>query len=393
MLGRNIRFAIALSLAVLANSATARSQDSQQAIGPFEVVSADSTSRLRLQFAGQQLVTWQKVEDKVADLTTELRRIRLALRGSYDRAATSFYVQLSFAARSLELMDFYVDHRIASGKQIRVGQFKAPFTRFRIQSFQRLTFPDWPIVTKYFGAERQIGVAIHNGYEAPPQWGYILGLFSGVNARASHGIGVPTAYGEEIVNPSDLAHPGPKSDVHPETFLHLSYHTRGMRIDSDSDAERGPARILTALSFAWDFDPTEKEDFTQRAAAEFLLKCNGWSANVVGYLGFCETGRGAEDELAMTGLLAQTAYRIDKKWELATRYAAVHLTTNLRYEPLFRYISFHSITQQLEATVGVNCYIDGQSLKWQSDISVINSTTVSESRNQYRVRSQLQLAF
>jgi hypothetical protein len=80
--------------------------------------------------------------------------------------------------------------------QLRIGQCKVPFTRFRIQSFQRLTFADWPIVTKFFGGERQIGVTLHNGYEDPPVRAYVVGLLSGVNARASHGIGIATVYGE-----------------------------------------------------------------------------------------------------------------------------------------------------------------------------------------------------
>lgn len=397
MTGKRLQLA-SLLLAVALCSLSAVSQAKAQSIGPFEIVSADSTSRVRVQFAGQQLVTWQESEDhgvwSSPDLTTELRRIRLGLRGRFNQDRTSFYLHLSLAPRSLELMDFLIDHRVRPGSHIRAGQYKVPFTRFRIQSFQRLTFVDWPIVTRYFGAERQIGVSIHNGYESPPRWGYVAGLFTGVNARASHGIGIPIAYGEKILNPSDLSNPGPKSDVHPEAFLHLSYHTEGMKVDSDTDPERGSLRILTALSIAWDFDPTAHQDFTQRAAAEMLAKWNGWSANAVGYAGFARIEYNEVNKLAMLGALVQTAYRINPSWEASARYAIVDYSDDLRTDIVCYTARSDATSRQHEATVGINRYIIGHSFKWQNDAGLIRSDySCCGHQTLYRVRSQLQIAF
>ena len=397
MTGKRLQLA-SLLLAVALCSLSAVSQAKAQSIGPFEIVSADSTSRVRVQFAGQQLVTWQESEDhgvwSSPDLTTELRRIRLGLRGRFNQDRTSFYLHLSLAPRSLELMDLLIDHRLRPGCNVRAGQYKVPFTRFRIQSFQRLTFVDWPIVTKYFGAERQIGVSIHNGYESPPRWGYVAGIFTGVNARASHGIGIPVAYDEEIANPSDLSDPGPKSDVHPEAILHLSYHTERMKVDSDTDPERGSLRVLTAVSIAWDFDPTRHQDFTQRAAAEMLAKWNGWSANVIGYAGLAEIGDDESNKLAMLGALVQTAYRINRSWEASARYAIVDYSDDLRTD-IVRYTAPNKRTHRLhEATLGVNHYIVGHSFKWQTDAGLIRSDyCCGLNLTQFRVRAQLQLAF
>ncbi len=393
MTGRHFRLSSAIVLAALLVPITAFAQTRASSIGPFEIVSADSTSRLRLQFAGQQLVTWQKIEDEDADITTELRRIRLGLRGSFNREQTTFYLQLSFAPRSLELMDFYVNHRVGPKEQVRVGQYKVPFTRFRIQSFQRLTFADWPIVTKYFGAERQIGVAMHNGYEAPPRWGYVVGLFSGVNARASHGIGVATAYGVKVPNPSDLSNPGPKSDVHPEAFVHLSYHTDGMTIDSDTDPERGTLRLFAALSAAWDFDPTKHQDFTQRVAPEVLAKWNGWSACAIGYAGFAEIGTAQQNKLAMLGAVTQCAYRVNAGWEVSARYAIVDLSDDLQTDADKLGCLVGTIVRQQEGTIGLNHYVSGHSFKWQNDAGLIRSSYACGHQTQYRIRSQLQFAF
>ncbi len=388
---------VAFAVMLIPAFSHAQSHSRPASIGPFEIVSADSTSRLRLQFVGQQLITWQETRndsgETQSDLTTELRRVRLGLRGSFDNDKTSFYLHLSFAPRSVELMDFWLNRRVSENEQVRIGQYKIPFTRFRIQSLQRLTFADWPIVSKYFGAERQIGVTLHNGYENPPSWGYAAGLFTGVNARAAHGIGIATVYGIELANASDLIDPGPKSDIHPEAFVHLSYRTRDMRVSSETDAERGPVRFFAGLSAAWDFDPTEHTDFTQRFAAEVLSKWNGWSACAIGYAGFAEIGTTSKNELAMLGALTQAAYRINETWEVSARFAIVDLSDSLIVD-VNRLLDQEGVTvRQQEATFGINYYISGHSLKWQNDAGLIRSTYRCGHQTQYRIRSQLQFAF
>lgn len=79
------------------------------------------------------------------------------------------------------MLDFYFNYKLRGPHQARLGQVKVPFTRYRIQSFQQLTFVDWAIVSKAFGAERQMGFALHNGYEKPSRYGYVIGIFSGQN--------------------------------------------------------------------------------------------------------------------------------------------------------------------------------------------------------------------
>ena len=200
-------------------------QTGRASVGPFTLHSSDSSSYVRLQMVGQLRSELQIKEpaldnDREYEFYTKFRRIRLTASGSVLQPDFTFKLHLSTAPGSLELMDFYLNYRLEKNLQFRYGQFKIPFTRYRIQSFQRLTFADWAVVSKYFGAERQMGLALHNGFERPPRWAYVFGVFNGANARASHGIGIAEIYDEDTPNPSDLTDPAAVEKFHPEIVCH-----------------------------------------------------------------------------------------------------------------------------------------------------------------------------
>ena len=396
---------------------SSRQQAARTSVGPFELVSPDSTSRLRLQFVGQLRLGFEskdrgKGKSRTKETYMEARRIRLLLSGSVFASDLTYRLHLSTAPGSLELMDFYFNYRHKRWPEFRYGQYKTPFTRYRIQSFQNLTFVDWAIVTKFFGAERQMGFALHNGYEKPPRWGYIFGVFTGVNARASHGIGVAKVYGEEAPNPSDLAHPGPRAKFHPEVFLHLVYSAHGIQIQSDTDEEGGPLRYSVSVSGGWDLDPMAYQDFTIRLAPEVLVKYHGASFFAVGYAGFAQIGDASVNKLAMLGGLGQTAYRINRRLEFSARYAIVDFRDALVDDAAARakeliaqaseetlaavkaqYKDAGQVRREQEATVGCNVYLVGHSLKWQNDAGMLRHNRRSETRVDYQVRSQFQVAF
>jgi len=387
----------------------------QSSLGPFEIYNADSSSSIRLQFAGQLRLTLDNRDnDSNVDRTSELfmnaRRIRLTLNGTIYNHDISYKLHLSTAPKSLELMDFYFNYKFKPNLQFRFGQYKTPFTRYRIQSFQRLVFVDWAIVTKYFGAERQMGLALHNGYEKPPKWGYVFGIFTGVNARASHAIGLPKVYGEDAVNPSDLAHSGSAANYHPEFFLHFTYNANSIQVNSNSDAEKTGLRYSCGISSAWDLDPTEFQDFSLRVAPEFLIKYRGLSIFAAGYAGYSEVDNNSSFELAMTGGLIQTAYRINANYEISLRYAIVDFENRLIDDASERalqligdsgndpdiveqYKNAGKIFREQEVTMGFNIYILGHNLKWQNDFGWLRHSFIQENRDDYQIRSQFQLTF
>lgn len=383
-------------------------------VGPFEITSPDSSTTLKFQLAAQLQTAWESKDygpgrDRESTIYMKARRIRPTLTVSLPEYKTSFRLHLSTAPGSIELMDMYSDTKLSSRMTLRVGQYKIPFTRYRIQSFQRLTFVDWSIVTKYFGAERQMGLSIHNGYEKTPEWGYAIGIFSGVNARASHAIGLAAVYGEKPINPSDLSGSAGKVKFHPEMVLHASWNKNKIDVSTDSDAEGGDIRYSLAMSAALDMDPTDFEDLALRLAPEFLLKYRHLSVMGTGYAGLVDMDGSARTRKAMTGFLVQTAYCVNKKVELSLRYTVVDIDDKIADEALSRaqaivdeadddditaqYKNAGKILGEHEGTFAVNVYLDGHGFKIQNDIGFTKYERRDADRTDWLVRSQLQLSF
>jgi hypothetical protein len=355
-------------------------------IGPFKVAGADGACLLSIKFATQLRFDYSSEDDPecgCADRThtavMRARRIRPTFNLSLPERRFSMNLHLSTAPGSIELMDFYFNYAGTEGVQLRAGQFKIPFTRYRIQSFQRLTFVDWAIVSPAFGAERQMGVALHNGYESFQEYAYAIGVFSGQNARAAHAVTLPHWRGLEQVNPSDLSDPAPREDFHPELALHVGYFTPGMKVGSDTDRARGGLRWGAAFSAAWDLDPAFHRDFVLRLAPEILAKYRGPSASALWYTGWAEEGDSMKARPVMNGGLVQGAYRLCDTYEVSARYSAV----DLRHSP-------HRLE---ETSAGVNVYIVEHQLKWQWDAGRVKTESVETLKTNYIVRSQFQVAF
>ncbi|MFZ5981396.1 MAG: porin [Candidatus Zixiibacteriota bacterium] len=379
---------------------------SAAAVDPVQIFNADSSSSLRFQFVGQLRTSLESKDsfpgnDRSYDVFTEFRRIRLTFSGYLWKPELTYKLHLSTAPGSLELMDLYLNYKLRSELQIRYGQFKIPFTRYRIQSFQCLTFTDWAIVSKYFGAERQIGLAAHNGFEKPPRWGYTLGIFTGQNARASHGVGIAEVYDVDTPNPSDLTDPASTGKYHPEIAGHVSLNSAGIDLQSDSDPEKGPLCYSIALSGIYDFDPDKHQDFALRAALETLIKYRGGSLTAVGYVGNTDLDDDSKKELAMTGGLIQTAYRLNRAWELSLRYALVDFKDVLLTSARNLIAAEAGVTageiaipnREEELTAGFNIYLDGHNLKIQNDFSWLRHVYNDDALVDFSLRSQVQLAF
>ena len=384
------------------------------ALGPFEVSDPNDSVKLQLQLASQLLSVWESEDsgangDRETSLVMKVRRIRPTLRLTLPDYRTSFKLHLSLAPGSVELMDFCFDATLSKHLRIRVGQYKIPFTRYRIQSFQRLTFVDWSLVTKYFGGERQMGFSVHNGYEKPLKFGYVLGVFNGVNARSSHTTRLASLFGEKIVNRSDLTKSTSAAEFHPEVVGHLSYNSTGMDARSDTDPERGPLRYCLASSVAWDFDPEIYEETALRIAQEFLIKYRGWSLMGAGYAGFMAVDNSQRTRLAFSGGLVQSAYRMSERVEVSARYAVVDIEStvaNAAYnraqtiiagttdtDVIAQYKNAGLLRAEQEGTIGINVYLDSHNLKWQNDFGFTTSERRDEDLTDFTVRSQIQLAF
>ncbi len=406
-------------------------------IGPFELSSPNGQSSIRFGFAAQLLFTVTSKDqgsgqDRDNTVTAEIRRLRLKLSGSVLSKDLTYYLQLSTAPRSLEFLDWFLNYRFHTQAQLRLGQWKIPFTRYRIQSDKNLTFPDWALTTKYFGAERQMGLMLHNGAEKPEAIEYEVGVFTGVNARKSHSVNIAKIYGAPIDNPSDLSDIAPKVEFHPELVWHLAYNHNNIDVKGDTDMKGGPFRFMIGLSGSWDIRPKLAYDLKFRLAPEFLMKAHGFSLSLVYYMAWTDLQNDESlDGIAMMGGIAQASYIVKKRVEFALRYAIANVHDDLLQDArswstsqiatvnedlaaskispkeandlISAYNKAGQCKREQELSFGINTYIIGSYLKWQNDVTWKKTTTqkiqeITElkqetSRDDIVFRSQLLLTF
>ncbi len=385
-----IAFVSAVCLCLCGLSISAYADDREQSLPPIVVYSADSSSYIRFGFAGQLRTQFTATDAGGAgnsdeSLEMEARRIRFILSGDLFGPDLTFKTQLSAAPGSSELIDFYFDYHLNSRVQFRVGQYKIPFTRYRQQSFSQLGFADWSIVSTCFGAERQMGVTVHNGWRRSSGLTYAFGVFSGTNARASHGVGLARAYGARILNPSALSNPGPRGEFHPELVASIGFGSSGEKNGPDSDASNGNLSYLLNLSGTYDCDAENQKDFVARIAPELQIESSGLAIRAIGYAGFA---RLLDTRLAALGGLLQASWPVSDSRSIAARYAIVHFEDEL----VARLPSGQAETE-MEFTLGVNSQLHGSSVQWQNDVGVIRRTFHRDSHADVIVRSQFQVVF
>lgn len=307
-------------LTVLVLCAQPGAAEPPRVLGPFRIGTEDNF--LEPGLAAQLRLSVSGADSSAARGQVELRRLRLSLRARVLDGRLTFRLQVNATPAALELLDVFADVRVLEGLALRVGQFKTPFTRFRAQSFLSLSLVDWPVFATHFGGERQLGLLLHEGGGEASRWVYQVGVFTGVNARASFARGLATVYAEPLTNPSDLrTFHGPTS-LHPELVARFGHQAAAASARAASDEAGGGLRHAVHFSAAWDLRPDYPVDFVARLAPEVLLKWNHLFLDVVAAAGWFTDGAGAVG-LASVGENIEAGWRITSTWEVTARYSRV----------------------------------------------------------------------
>lgn len=397
--------------AVLPTSSTTAdgAPSTPETIGPFRLGTAGNCLEpglgVQLRFAAA------RTSDAAAAAELGLRRLRWSLRGAVLDERLTFQLQLNTTPAALELIDAWADWRFLPALRLRFGQFKTPFTRHRQTSFTALALTDWDVFSTHFGAERQLGVMLHDGDRPEAHWSYRLGVFTGVNARASFERGLANVYSEPLTNPSDLRSFHPAPSIHPELAARVGYDAAGVDARVPTDAAGGGLRYSVNVSAAWDLRPAYPVDFAARLAPEVLLKWNHLFLDVAAAAGWFKGAAGAVD-LASIGENVEAGWRFFPRWEVAARFSRVDNTAAVRADARARadaliaeastpteqdaltkaYATAGNQRWTQEVALALNVYLFGDSLKWQSDFEWVRVTGAA-STDVLRVRTQLQLAF
>ena len=181
-----------------------------------------------------------------------------------------------------------------------------------------------------FGSERQIGVEVlaKGGFL---NLEYAGGIFTGVNARASHAVGITEVYGLVPNNPSSFGSGEIVSDFHPALVARVAKNFGAINTDTNSDVTgEKELRHSVGAGVAWDARPTPTQDLGLRLSAEWLGKIRHIHINAISYLAWYPPWQGGKILFGPIGFMAELGYRFTPMWALAIRYSTTYLTPWLR---------------------------------------------------------------
>jgi hypothetical protein len=355
---------------------------------------SESDDVVRLGLLLQATGSWGRQGDEPTGAQASWRRVRPKISATLLERRLDVATQWSFTPRAVELLDAHAELEAAPALRVRVGQYKIPFTRYRMGSIAELALVDWPRLTKFFGGERQLGVTAHSGWKGDGEWGYHVGVFTGSNARAAHGVGAPLLYGRARPNPSDLLEPGapaPRGAL-PEVVAHGSWRPVG----EAGDARGWRARL--DASVALDAGACAGEDTAARAALEATVGVAGVTLTTVGYLGVLErVADPGRHDLSLLGALGELSVHVAPVTTLAVRATALEVAEATRRDVAADRDARgadHDVTHGERAlAVGVKVDLWGDALVLGLDAELAERRLDSGSRRRVDARAQLQARF
>jgi len=146
----------------------------------------DYTAHINLRFQTRYTSTEEENGDSSSEL--EFKRVRFKMGGQLAQDWLTYYTEYDFPSERLLDLRFTVE--VDEALQFRLGQWKIPYNRERVDSSGNQQFTERSIVTNAFTLDRQRGVAVFGRLwagEAADSW-YNLAVCGG-NGRGASGVG------------------------------------------------------------------------------------------------------------------------------------------------------------------------------------------------------------
>jgi hypothetical protein len=250
----------------------------------------------------------------------EIRRARLEASGAIHTKALQYKLQLDFGRGYVTLKDWIADVAIAPAVKLRAGQWKRPFSRQQINSSGRLEVTDRAITDRAFGAGRDIGIAVHNGYEDSPDLEWAVGVFNGTGDGARF-VPVVDATTGAVTGGSLTNVP---SKLRPVWVARAGINRGGIKGYTEADLEGGPLRYAVAANIALDGDNDDDDKSSQKAGVDYIAKVSGFSTTGALYLMTEQDGLALTDvTLGFVGFHVQGGYMVSPKVQVVGRYALI----------------------------------------------------------------------
>jgi hypothetical protein len=325
--------------------------------------------------------------DEVARFLVKRARVRVSATLFEKRVFTLF--QLGFDQAEPRLFDAYADVRFLDGQlQLRLGQWRRPFLREWITPLTALEMVDRSLLTGLFNASRDVGVALHNGYETAPTVEWFLGVFNGTGDRA-----LPTVKGTAdessgTVSLTSFTLSNTPKKMHPMVVARVAWNSEPGLGYQEMDLQGGPPRYSVALAGIFDFDgDDDKLPASLRGSLELGLKAHGLSLTLGGY-----AWSNAEDHPFGTQDLQRIGAGLQAGYVIAGRYQPT-----VRFVWAAPWAKDELGDSTIEAAVGFTWYQFANNLKWQTDFAWVRNDggvlASGDDADDLRFRIQLQAAF
>ena len=386
------RLAIGLSLACLLAASPALAQEGAPPAPAPEPVEEESNTRvhydkgftldagdflLKAGLRSQSRLEVRKPDGGEWMSAFQIARLRLQLEGHAFGEDNDYKVELDMGKGQVGLKDFYLNRTLAPNFQVRIGQWKIPFSRAELVSDFGSAFLERSIANDWSPAGRDVGVAVHNGYEKSPEGlEWAVGLYNGTGERGRQRLDCDDpadASSCTVTTPSNVP-----SDFDPAFVARVGWNIGGIKGYSEGDLEGGAPRLAVGASYRADFNRFVKDAdgdpiVDHALEADLMLKVRGFDLQGAVYL---QASTGSDAEL---GFFGQGGYFVvPKKALVAGRFSVI--PDELDPEE-----------RMLEALAGFTWFWSGHALKWMTDAGILHSGAADATAVQ--IRSQIQLYF
>jgi hypothetical protein len=322
---------------------------------------------------------------KPADTTSSfaLRRAQLRLSGHAFSPRATFAFEAELGQGFPFLKDGFVNYAFVPGVlEVRVGQFKKPFSRIELTSDWKGAFLERAPENAFFQAGRDIGVAIHNDIAKSPALEWSVGVFSGTTDK-------PKLSGDVTVDPLNKAttqvQNGKLSNVPAlltPTFVgRLGFNFGDVKGYNELDLDGGPLRFGVAASAIESIDNgLHLQPGTTLAEVDGIMKWEHVDADAAVFLGLAQDGTSTFGRVFHgVGGHAQVGWLIAGLSHPALRVDVIRAAGDA-----------DDVT---EVTLAHDLLLFGQNVQWDVDASQIWKETPGGTVPSWRVRTQIQLAF
>jgi hypothetical protein len=302
-------------------------------------------------------------------------RARVGLKGNILSEDLTYRILVELGHGDTQLKDLWVDYAFTPGVQLRVGQWKRPFSRQFMTSATAQQLVDVALTERAFDTGRDLGLAVHNDYERSPTVEWVVGLFNGTHEKPWYTAKLDATAGTV----TSISRTNVPAQFRPVAVARVGYNHGDMAGEGYSSADLHPDKGLrfgVAASGLVDFG---LDDDTGAIAADldFILKVSGFA---VSGAFFVRTLTGDASGLDRIGFAVDAGYVIGGTVEPVLRFARVVPDDDAE-----------ATTQEL--AFGLNVYFVGNTFKWATDVAALGHELGGTATTDVRVRSQLQLVF